>query len=515
VSRPSLARDATFNTASFALRTVGVLVSLAWVARVLGPEGQGRFGFAHWVAAILGQLVVWGLAVAMIRFVARSIGAGRPGEARALVAQSARWLHPVAIATVVVGLPIAAVFGGDLRGPLMLAVLYAAVIGWCAWRIGVAYGMRRFDVAFCGDALHWSLLLAGLSVALRAEDPIFAALATFLAARLVHLGLIWLWTDRLLVRLAPGSAPAEPAPELRSELWSYAWQMAALALFGAVLWDRSELAFLKVRSTYGQIGLYTAAFGLSLPVLRVPAVLSQVMLPLVAGMKGAQARPEDIGAALRRGVRLMSLLMIGPTCVLAAAAPAVVMVVFEEEYAEAGVLLRVLLLPMLLAGIGAVSSQVLVGAGGHSALLKITSWVASLKMWLLIVLVPIGGALGAAVGCAAAQAVGLGWQGLLAGGRFPRPVAAPESRWSAQVAVGLVTASATLLAGWLAGGAERGTDPLLALAAQALAGILGWAWAVHRFRPLPTDDIDAMRRGMPAAVWRRAGPWLERAAPRR
>ena len=198
-------------------------------------------------------------------------------------------------------------------------------------------------------------------------------------------------------RLAPGSAPAEPAPELRSELWSYAWQMAALALFGAVLWDRSELAFLKVRSTYGQIGLYTAAFGLSLPVLRVPAVLSQVMLPLVAGMKGAQARPEDIGAALRRGVRLMSLLMIGPTCVLAAAAPAVVMVVFEEEYAEAGVLLRVLLLPMLLAGIGAVSSQVLVGAGGHSALLKITSWVASLKMWLLIVLVPIGGALGAAV----------------------------------------------------------------------------------------------------------------------
>ena len=513
--RPSLARDATFNTASFALRTVGVLVSLAWVARVLGPEGQGRFGFAHWIAAILGQVVVWGLAVAMTRFVARSIGAGRPGEARSLVALSARWLRPIAAATLLIGLPLAAIFGGDLRGPLMLAIPYAVVIGWCAWRVGVAHGLRRFDVVFFGDALHWTLLLAGLTLALDAEDPIFAVLATFLGARAVHLLFLWAWTDRLLAGLTPEATAAAPARSLRGELWSYALQMAALALFGAVLWDRSELAFLKLRSTYGQIGIYTAAFGLSLPVLRVPAVLSQVMLPLVAGMKGARARPEDIGATLRRGNRLMSLLMIGPTCVLAAAAPAVVMVVFKDEYAEAGDLLRLLLLPMMLAGIGAISSQVLVGGGGHGSLLKITSWVASLKMWLLIVLVPLGGALGAAVGCAAAQAVGLAWQGLLAGSRFPRPVAAPESRWRQQIAVGAVTAAATLLAGWLAGGEQRGTEPLLALALQGLAGVAGWAWAINRFRPLPAEDVDAMRRNMPAAVWRRAGPWLERAAPRR
>ena len=513
--RPSFARDAAFNTASFALRTVGVLVSLAWVARVLGPERQGRFGFAHWVAAILGQIVVWGLAVAMTRFVARSIGAGRPDEARSLVALSARWLHPVAAVTLVIGLPAAAAFGGDLRGPLLLAIPYAVIIGWCAWRIGIAHGLRRFDVVFYGDALHWTLLLGGLTFALQAEEPIFAVLATFLAARAIHLVLLWVWTDRLLGDLSAATRPAEASPRLRAELWSYAVQMAALALFGAVLWDRSELAFLKVRSTYEQIGLYTAAFGLSLPVLRVPAVLSQVMLPLVAGMSGARARATDIGAALRRGNRLMSLLMIGPTCVLVAAAPAVIVVVFEDQYTEAGALLRVLLVPMMLAGIGAVSSQVLVGGGGHGSLLKITSWVASLKLWLLIALVPLWGAIGAAIACAAGQVVGLGWQGVLAGNRFPRPVAAPESRWLQQLAVGAATTAATLVVGALAGGADRGTSPLLALVLQILAGVVAWFWAVDRFRPLPTEDVHAMQRSMPAAAWRRAGPWLERAAPHR
>jgi hypothetical protein len=127
--------------------------------------------------------------------------------------------------------------------------------------------------------------------------------------------------------------------------------------------------------------------------------------------------------------------------------------------------------------------------------------------------VPLWGAIGAAVACAVGQLVGLGWQGVLAGNRFPRQVAAPGSRWTQQIGVGAVTAAATLIVGALAGGADRGTSPLLALGLQILAGMIGWFWAVNRLRPLPMQDVHALRRGMPAAVWRKAGPWLERAAP--
>ena len=92
--RSSLAQDATFNTASFAVRVVGSLITVAWVARSLGPEGQGRFGFALWVAAALAQIALWGLGSSMVRFVARAVGAGQPEDARHVIDQAGRWLVP-------------------------------------------------------------------------------------------------------------------------------------------------------------------------------------------------------------------------------------------------------------------------------------------------------------------------------------------------------------------------------------------------------------------------------------
>jgi O-antigen/teichoic acid export membrane protein len=491
--RPSLVKDTAFNTASFAVRVVAMLVAVAWIARALGPEGQGRFGFAHWIAIVLGQLAIWGLGMAMTRFVARSVGAGRPEEARAVVGQAGRWLHPTVAVIVGLGVPLAALLGGDLRGPLMVAMPYAAACAWVAWRVGLSHGLRRFDVVLAGDVAYWTLLLLLLGPALRSADPILGAMVAHLVARTVHVAIVWLWTERVLRAIAPGSSAEPPPRPLYLELRSYALQMAALAVFGAVLWERSEIAFLKARATYEDIGFYTAAFGISILAIRVPSVLGQVMLPLVAGMHGAEARRDEIGSAFRRGARLLSLVMTGPVAILLAATPAVVMVMYEDAYDPAAPLLRLLLLPLLLSGVGAIAAQTLVGAGGHSALLRLTSWVASLKMWLCIVLVPLWGAMGAALACGLAQGAGLAAQGGLAARRFPRCDGEPESRWRQQVAVGAAAAAGTLLAGLLVGGEARGTDPLLALAVQFAGGAMAWGIALWKLGPLPPEDVAMLR----------------------
>ncbi len=54
--RRSLASDSLYNGLSFTLRAVFTVVGMAWVARALGPENQGRFGFAHWAGAVLAQV---------------------------------------------------------------------------------------------------------------------------------------------------------------------------------------------------------------------------------------------------------------------------------------------------------------------------------------------------------------------------------------------------------------------------------------------------------------------------
>ena len=499
--RASLAQDAAFNTGSFVIRVIGSLVAVAWIARVLGPEGQGRFGFAFWIGGLLAQIALWGLAAAMTRFVARAVGARRPGDARQVVDQAGRWLLPTAGALSVLGAPVVLRYGAELTGPLLVALPYAGLCALAAWRAGVAQGLRRFDVVLAADAVYWSALLLGLIPALTGDDPVLGAMLAYLFARASHLAVVWLGSERSLRAWAPATSAAPPDVALAAELRSYALQMAGLALFGAVLWDRSEVAFLKAIGSYEEIGFYTAAFAVAILVAQVPANLGQVLVPFVAELQGAQRGREAIGAAYRRGARLLSALVAGPIVVLLCAAPAIVELMFGEEFAYATPLLQLLVLPLLLAGIGTTGAKTLVAGGGHGTLLKLVSWGASLKMWLCIALVPAYGALGAAAACSLAYAASLVAEGWFAARRFPRGADAPPSRWKPQVG-----AASLAGAGVLCAAALGGATPAATVAIQLAGGAVGWAAGLLIMRPLPRADVRALQGALPEA----AGPWIDR-----
>lgn len=495
---PSLVHDAAYNTASFLIRTVGTIVSLAWVAKALGPDLQGRFGYVHWIAIILGQVAVWGLGVAMTRFVAREVGAGRPDQARAAVRAAWIWLRATLLGLFVLGLPGALIFGAELRVALVIAIPYAAAIAGCGFVIGVCHGLRRFDVVFVADTVYYLLLLSGISFGLASDDPVIGVLLAFTVARILNLVLLWAQASRLVGTL--GTSGAVATGPLQWELRHYALQMAMLTLLGALLWERTELLFLKPTATYEQIGLFTAAVGLSILVTRVPGVLGQVMLPLVAGMHGADVGREEIGLAFRRGARLLSLLVVGPVCIAIAAGPAIVQVLLADDYKPAAAMFRVLLVPMLLAGFGVMGAKTLIGAGGQRSLVWLTSWMASVKLWLCLWLVPRYGAMGAAVAVALAQTVGLALEGTLAARRYPSADGAEPSRWFEQVGVGAFAAAGTLAAGWLIGGEARGTNPQLALAVQFAGGAAGMLVAALLYRPVLAGDASLVRDLLPPRV---------------
>ena len=470
--RPSLASDSLYNGLSFAVRAVGTVVCMAWVARGLGPEDQGRFGFAHWAGAMLAQLSLLGLAPATTRFVARALGADRPGEAAAVVAITGRWLLRCLTLAVPLAVLAAAVFGGDLRFALVLAALYPLTLSTYLWRIALAWGLRRFDVALKGHLVFFGLLLPGFALGLASSRPVLGVLVATIVARAGHLAVVWAWTRSL--------PPPEPVPApLRREVRSYAWDMAAVAVVGALLWDRSELVLLKAWAPWHDVGLYTAAFGISALVIRVPAVLAIVLVPFVAELQGA-ARHSAVGDAFARGARLLTLALAAPTVVAAVAAPALVDVLYGAEYAGAVRPAQILLLPLALGGFGGAASKTMVGAGEARLLLRIESVATVAKFALVAALVPGLGAVGAAVGCAVGQAGSLLGAGVLAGRRFDAPL---RGGWTRQLLV-VATAAACAAAAGAVSGPSWAT-----LAAQIAAGGLGWLVAASALRPLATGDV--------------------------
>jgi O-antigen/teichoic acid export membrane protein len=471
--RRSLASDSLYNALSFSVRAVFTVVGMAWVARALGPENQGRFGFAHWAGAILAQLTLLGLAPTTTRFVARALGGDRPREAAAVVSMTGRWLLQALAVAVPAALIAAFVFGAELRDALLLAALYPLTMSTYLWRIAVAWGVRRFDVALRGHLVFFAVLLPGFWLGLNYEHPVLGVLVATLVARAAHAGVVWMWT-----RVLPPRAPV--APELRVEVRSYAWDMAAVALVTALLWERSELVILKAWAPWHDVGLYTAAFGLSALVIRVPSMLAVVLMPFVAELQGADKHTE-IGEAFARGARLLTLGLAGPTVVAAVAAPALVEVVYGAEYAGAVAPLRILLLPLALGGFGGAASKTMIGAGAARLLLAIESGAVFLKFAVAAALVPALGAVGAAIGCSVGQALALLVAGLMAGRRFGRPA---QRGWPRQIAVVLIAAGAA--------SAVAFEGPAAAvLGAQVAAGGAGWIGSALLLRPLMAEDSGA------------------------
>lgn len=401
-----------------------MVVAMAWIARSLGPENQGRFGFVHWLAAIVAQASVWGLGVTSTRFVAASLGDGDPRTAAEAVRLTTRWLLITLLAVGCVAAGTAWLFGGELRVPLLAAVPMVLTISLYQWRLGVAWGLRRFDIALVGYLVFFTALFSLLPFALSHPDPIAALVLAFATARGLHLALIWRWTHRALRQLVADSASSPDRTKkfdgLAPSMLRYARQMFVVALFGALLWERTSLPFLKITADFEQIGFYTAAFGVSVLFLRVPGMLAQVLLPVVAELEGSGASPEVLGTMFRRAAKILSVLIIPPVVLLWLGAPWVIELMFGAEYQESTRLLRILLIPLLFAGPGAAGAKTLIGAGQQVRLVKIVAATASLKLLLCGILIPLFGATGAAVSVAISWSLAMVAEGYTASICFPK-----------------------------------------------------------------------------------------------
>ncbi|MEE2828567.1 MAG: polysaccharide biosynthesis C-terminal domain-containing protein [Myxococcota bacterium] len=493
MTRSSLARDTVFNTLSFSLRTVGILIATVWVARSLGPENQGRFGFAHWLAAILSELSLWGLGFASARFVARAMGAGDTARACEAVAVATRWLLMSLFFVGAVVLPLAWFHDGELRGPLLAAVPLLITLTLYQWRIGVAWGLRRFDIALAGHAVFFSTLMPALYLALGRSEPVLAALIAFAGSRGLQTAVVWFWTSRALQRRtveAAARAPtAAPRPPLVPLMRSYAIQMALLTFFGALLWESSELPLLRMATDDKQVGIYTVAFAIAGFFLRVPAVLALVLVPAAAELDGSDANPEEIGAMFRRAARLLTLLVAAPVAVVVVAAPTIVEALYGSNYAAATELVRLLAVPLLLNVTAAAGAQTLVGSGRQQRLLIVLLLALSLKVLFCLLLVPTLETRGTALAVGLTFLVSLVTVTWTAARTVPATLLPVDSRWLAQAGVAVTAAlSAALCSWWL-----ETSNVWVQTAGIVLGAGLGALVAALLLRPLATLDRDVLK----------------------
>lgn len=356
---PRFARNTLHSSIAGAASALGSLLSVVVVARMLGPGGAGNVALGIWIVGTLVTFCDLGLPITVARFVPDL-------EARALHGEAgnfARAFLPVILGTTLVGTAalaslwqfapfleahISALPFDDLASTawLALAVLFLLqAIG--NYGLSQLRGAQQFDEAARLSSISLAVQLAGVAAGGYLFGPTGALVG--------YGGGSLLLAFHTLARIRPG---ARIDDELRRRAWRFSLASWGVGLIAAIVWSRTELAFLNHYRGPHEAGLYSAANTLATVATQAPLLMTGGLLALFSQLFAVGDR-AGLARAFASAVRFMSFLIF-PACFgMAAIAPALVPALFGAEFAEASDAAAVLVAAQAFGAVSTVSSALL------------------------------------------------------------------------------------------------------------------------------------------------------------
>jgi O-antigen/teichoic acid export membrane protein len=327
------------------------LLTAAYLARRLGPDGYGVFTVAAAVVAWVEWSITAVFSRAAVRFVAdatdwRPIGATIVSAHLALSVAAAALLWILAA-------PVAALLETPaLAGPLRLFSLDIPLFCLAQAHRNILIGIGSFGERAMAAAARWISRLLLVVVLVEAGLSVEGAILGSIGASLVELAVC-----RWFVR----PAFSVQATRRIGRLWEYVAPLL-LSAIALRLYDRLDLMALSaLGGTVEQAGHYGAAQNLSI----LPSLLALSFVPLLLATLTRAFREGDLATAGHVGRQsLRGVLLLLPLAGLAAgAAPEIVALVFGPAFAPAAGPLPPLLFAAVFLVLVSVATAVLVAAG--------------------------------------------------------------------------------------------------------------------------------------------------------
>lgn len=394
---PRFARNTLHSSIAGAATALGSLLSVVVVARMLGPGGAGNVALGIWIVGTLVTVADLGLPITIARFVPEL-------EARALhddAGNIVRAFLPAILATTAVGVAaLAAIWRfapiieahvpalpfDDVADPvwLALAVLFLLqAIG--NYGLAQLRGAQKFDQAARLSSISLLIQFVGVAVGGYFFGPTGALVGYGGGSLLLAL--------HTVATIRPG---AKIDDELRRRAWRFSLASWGVGLIAAIVWSRTELAFLNHYRGAHEAGLYSAANTLATVATQAPLLMTGGLLALFAQLF-AVGDKAGLKRAFASAVRFMSFLIF-PACFgMAAIAPSLVPALFGADFAEASAAAAVLVAAQAFGAVSTVSSALLFATERNYFLVRTGVAGAAAILAAGVLVVPAYGLMGAVV----------------------------------------------------------------------------------------------------------------------
>ena len=301
------------------------------VARTIGPEKLGYFLYIWWIAGVAGMVGSLGIPAATRKYMSEYFGRGQMGIARTVFYNTLRLQTAIAAVAVVSSLVLIWFFGDRqyrLMSLFMLASIFPFMVNSVVAGANAALEDLRANVPASMVSTGIFVLAVGLSIHFG-----WNLLG-------ISIGLFTMRTAELIVRIIPmirrlNAHSPEPLDQVLSKrMFLFSGQSLVLLLLGLIVWDRSEMIFLKNFCTdIRQVAFYSVAFNMTERLLIFSQIFGTATEATVMAQYGRDSgRSGDLISA---SVRYLALISFPVHLGLAAIATPVMWAIYGNKYAGA------------------------------------------------------------------------------------------------------------------------------------------------------------------------------------
>ena len=405
----TVARNSLWSGFDLIVDTVLPPIVSIIVARAMGPAKLGAFSYVTWISTVAATLGGSGMASAARKYMADYAGQSRPDVFRAILRVG---LVSQAIACLLlVGAGLCWVFSalpGDERGFATLAIISILPAGLMFMATAVNNAVEELRPNVIASVAAGLVHAAGMGATLVMGWDLVGLAGALLASKTCDCVVRWMLTkhrlpDYLRTMGASGDsghAATRLPPGLARELAKFFGESTVLALFSIVVWNRSEMIFLKRFCDVRQIAFYSVAFGLSL-------IPGQMVGPFAraAGVSvfAEQGRSAKAGRNVAHLFWRYLVLLVLPVCLgLAALSGPLVRILYGVQYYEAAPVLILAAALSMFAPLASPATSLVTAAGGQGRLVRwgLLAAVATIALdyWLVRYHAAMGGALANGLG---------------------------------------------------------------------------------------------------------------------
>ena len=397
----TIARNSFWYGIELGFQIVANIGTSIAVARIIGPEKLGYFNYIGWLTTMTGIVGSLGVPAATRKYMAEYLGAGEPGLARAVYHATNALQARTAILLTAVAVTCAALFA-EPEYRLVAVLLTASILPAMAVFVPSQANTAREDMKanVVSALVAVCVYAAGVFTSLYMGWGVTGIGGSLLLSRSVEFVLRFVTVRRWIRTLPLGELP----PGFKKRMTTFSGYSTALMLLHVIVWDRSDVIFLRMLSKdLSQISFFTVPFNLTEKALTLPQTFGYALGASVMAQYGRdKLRVATMASAAAKYMFLLSApLLLG----LAALSGPTMKVLYGPQYVAAIPVLAVAAAYGIVRPLLAPAQQVLQAHEKQRFLVLYMCACGVLNIALDLALIPLWGAMGAAVANGTAQVV--------------------------------------------------------------------------------------------------------------